>query len=110
MLNRRWRPVLYSALVVLGLWAIALTGYAIAKSRRVTVERVRAYVESVDLAKLSSADRRKAITRLEELLNALSPDERQKARFERLAWTWLSKMTEDEKSAFIEATMPTGFK
>lgn len=110
MLNRRWRPVLVSGLVVLGLWALAITGYSIAKNRQVTVERVRAYMDSVDLAKLSGSDRAKAIKTLEEMLNRLSPEERQKARLERLAWGWLSQMTEEEKAQFVEATMPTGFK
>jgi hypothetical protein len=110
MLNRRWRPVLLCVAVVIGLWAVALSGYAIAKSRRVTVERVRAYVESVDLSKLSGAQRADAIRRLAEMLNALSLEERQKARLERLSWSWLKEMSEDEKAGFVEATMPTGFK
>ena len=110
MLNRRWRPVLLSALAVIGLWVLALTGYSIAQNRRVTAERVKAYVESFDLAKLSGTDRANAISRLEQMLNALSPEERQKARFQRLAWSWFIAMTEDEKAGFIDATMPTGFK
>src|SRR5260221_2793955 len=110
MQNRRWRPIWLSALVILGLWVTALTGYSIAKSRQVTVERVRAYVDSVDLASLSGGARAKALKRLEEMLNALSPEERQKARMERLSLVWLKQMTDEEKSKFIEATMPTGFK
>lgn len=110
MLNRRWRPVLLCGLVVLSVWAIALTGYTIAKSRRVTVERVRAYVESVDLTKLSAAERAKAIRKLADMLNALSVEERQRARLERLSLGWFSQMTEEEKAGFIDATMPTGFK
>jgi hypothetical protein len=102
--------VFVSVAVVLGLWVLAVTGYSIAKSRRVTVERVRAYIESTNLAALSAADRAKAIAKLEELLNGLSPEERQKARLQRLAWSWFSQMTEEEKSGFIEATMPSGFK
>ena len=110
MLSRRWRPVVLSALVVLGLWTLALAGYSIAKNRRVTVERVRAYVESIDLSKLSGDARARAIRKLADMLNALSLEQRQKARLERLSWSWFSQMTEDEKSGFIEATMPTGFK
>jgi len=102
--------VFLSVGLVLGLWVLALTGYSIAKSRRVTVERVRAYVESTNLSALSGADRAKAIAKLEELLNALPAEERQKARLQHLAWTWFNQMTEVEKSGFIEATMPSGFK
>jgi hypothetical protein len=110
MLSRRWSPVVLSALVVLGLWTLALAGYSFAKNRRVTVERVRAYVESVDLSKLSGDARARAIRKLADMLNALSIEQRQKARLERLSWSWFSQMTEDEKSGFIEVTMPTGFK
>jgi hypothetical protein len=110
MLSRRWSPVVLSALVVLGLWTLALAGYSFAKNRRVTVERVRAYVESVDLSKLSGDARARAIRKLADMLNTLSIEQRQKARLERLSWSWFSQMTEDEKSGFIEVTMPTGFK
>ncbi len=109
-MNRRWHPVLLAALVVIGLWALALTGYSIAKGHRVTVEAVRAYVQSVDLNKLSGPERARAIKKLADMLNALSLQERQRARLERLSWSWLNEMTEEEKAGFIEATMPTGFK
>jgi hypothetical protein len=110
MLERRWRPVWLCALAVVVLWVAVLIGYSIAKSRHMTVDRIRAYVQSVDLDKLSGADRAKATRRLSEMLNALSLEERQRARLERLSWAWLARMTEEEKGTFIEATMPTGFK
>ena len=110
MLNRRWRPVWLSGLAVLLLWVLALAGYSIAKSHRVTVDRVRAYVQSVDLSRLSGAQRAAAIHKLAAMLNALSLEERQQARLERLAWGWFNQMTEEEKAGFIDATMPTGFK
>src|SRR5438552_3606066 len=108
--NRRWRPILISLLAVAALWVLALVGYSFAKNSRVTAEKVRQYAESVDLRKLSGAARAQAIRKLEAMLNALSIEERQKARFQRLAWSWLDEMTEEEKAGFIEATMPTGFK
>ena len=110
MLDRRWRPVLISGAVVLGLWVAVLIGYSIANSRHMTVDKVRAYIQSVDLDKLSGPKRAKAIRQLADMLNALSLEERQKARFERLTGNWLAKMNEEEKGTFIEATMPTGFK
>src|SRR5947207_1254677 len=110
MLSSRWRPVLFSTLAVLVIWAIAMTGFFIARNSKPTAEKVRAYAESVDLKKLSPAERAGAIRKLAEKLNALSMEERQRARMEEVAKSWFDQMTEEEKGEFIEATMPTGFK
>jgi len=110
MFKQRWRPVFLTLLAVVALWALAVTGYVIAKNSRVTAEKARAYAESVDLGKLSAADRAKALKKLADMLNALSLEERRQARLDRIPWLWFNQMTEDEKAAFIEATMPTGFK
>jgi hypothetical protein len=110
MLSQRWRPVLLSGLAVLVIWAVTLVGYQFAKNARVSADKVKGYVESVDLSKLSGDARAKAIRKLADMLNALSLDERRKARLDRLTWRWLEEMSEEEKAGFIEATMPTGFK
>jgi hypothetical protein len=110
MMSQRWRPVAYCAIAVCGIWLVALAGYRIARNAKMTADKVRAYAESVDISKLSGDARAKAIRELADKLNALSLEERRKARLERQAWSWFDKMTEEEKAAFIEATMPTGFK
>jgi hypothetical protein len=110
MFKQRWRPLFMAILAIVVLWAVALTGYVIAKNSRVTAEKVRAYAESVDLSKLSAAERAKALKKLADMLNALSLEERRQARLDRIPSLWFDQMTEEEKGAFIEATMPTGFK
>jgi hypothetical protein len=95
---------------ICAIWIVAVVGYRIARNAKVTAEKVKAYAESVDISKLSGAERAKAIRELEHMLNSLSVEERQKARFERAARGWFDEMTEEEKAGFIEATMPTGFK
>ena len=102
--------MVFSGIAVLVVWVTAMVGYSIAKNARVTAEKVKTYAESVDLAKLSGEARAKALKRLADMLNALSLDERRKARLDGVSWQWMEAMTEEEKAAFIEATMPTGFK
>ncbi len=97
-------------LAVAAIWMVALAGYFIAKNAKVTADKVRAYVAAVDLSKLSAADRAAALRKLAEMLNRLSLEERRELRMGRTIGDWFAQMTEEEKAAFIEATMPTGFK
>ena len=109
-MNSRVRPIVYSAIAIMVIWVAALAAYNRARNATVTADKVRAYVESTDLARLSGAERARAIDRLAAMLNGLSTEERQKAQIERTAGRWFQEMTEEEKAHFIEATMPTGFK
>jgi hypothetical protein len=97
-------------LAVAVIWVVALAGYFIAKNAKVTAEKVQAYVTAVDLSKLSAAERAEALRKLADMLNRLSLEERREMRMGRTIGDWFAQMTEEEKAAFIEATMPTGFK
>src|SRR5215203_5154128 len=110
MLTQRSRPVYFCLLAVIAIWVVALVGFRVARNSKMTAEKVRAYMESVDLSKLSGLDRAEAIQKLADKINALSAEERQRARLERIAARWFEQMTEEEKAHFIDATMPTGFK
>jgi hypothetical protein len=57
---------------------------------------------------LSATARAAAIQKLAAMLNALTLEERQSLRLNRLAW--FNQMSEAEKATFLEATLPTGFK
>ena len=110
MLNPRHRIIVWAALALVGIWVVALAGWWISSSLKITPEKVTAFVDGTDLSKLSAADRAKAIQRLADMLNKLSLEERQRLRMDRTAYRWFELMTEEEKAQFLEATMPTGFK
>jgi hypothetical protein len=110
MLSQRWRPLFFIFAAVLAIWATALVGYQFSRNAKMTAAKVQEYVNSVDLSRLSGEQRQKALRTLANKLNALSLEERRKARFQRSSWSWFEQMTEEEKSEFVEATLPTGFK
>jgi hypothetical protein len=110
MSNPRQRTVILAVVAVVGIWIVAAAGYYIAQSLKVTADKVRAYAESVDLNQLSAADRARALKKLADELNSLSLAERQQLQMNRVTEKWFAEMTEAEKEAFIEATMPTGIK
>jgi len=110
MLSQRWRPLVFIFAAVLAIWVTALVGYQLARNAKMTAAKLQVYIHSVDLSKLSGEQRQKALRTLASKLNALSLEERRKARFQRSALKWFEQMTEDEKSEFVEATLPTGFK
>jgi hypothetical protein len=91
-------------------WFIAWGGYQLAQKARVTGEKVQAYLQSTDLRKLSANERSRALQKLAGQLNALSPEERRKARLDSEWERWFKEMTEAEKGDFLEATVPTGFQ
>lgn len=108
MLNPRQRSVFVAAAALAAIWVIAFAGYRLARNAQVTPEKIRTYAAALDFSRLSAAGRAAALQQLAAMLNALSLEERQKLRVERAAW--FEKMTEEEKGAFLEATLPTGFK
>lgn len=109
-MNQRHRPILWAAVLLAAIWALAMGGWMVSSYLKVTPEKVQSFVASVDLRKLSAAERARMIQALADKINKLTYEERQRLRMERTTGGWFEVMTEDEKAQFIEATMPTGFK
>lgn len=102
--------LVWAACGLVAIWVLAFVGYTVSKNFKMTAEKVRAYVAAVDLSRLSAAERASALKRLAEMLNRLSLEERRQLQRGRMIKSWFDQMTETEKGAFIEATLPTGFK
>jgi hypothetical protein len=110
MISQRQRPLLIAFAALVLIWIVAFAGYRIAQNAKVTPDKVRAYTATLDFSRLTAAERAAAIQKLAAMLNALTLDERQGLRLDHSAYNWFAQMTEEEKSAFLQATMPTGFK
>jgi hypothetical protein len=109
-MNARYRPAAFALIAIVGIWIAAVAAYEIFQHSKMTAEKLRAYLTETDLSKLSGAARAKALRDLADKINALPPDERQRGRLDHLWAKWFRDMNEQEKSDFLEATMPSGFK
>lgn len=107
---RQQRFIIGAVAAIVGIWLLAIVGHWYLESLKMTSEKVRAYMESVDFAHLTGTARAKTLKDLEDKLNALSYEERQKLRLQHMIDEWFNEMTEAEKEQFVEATMPTGIK
>ncbi|MEP6662609.1 MAG: hypothetical protein ABJC04_02995 [Verrucomicrobiota bacterium] len=109
-MTSRQRIVFFAAASFLGIWLVAWAGFTIARHSKITAEKLNAYLRETDLRKLAGEKRAKALRDLAAKIAALSAEERRKFRGEKMMGDWFREMSEQEKSDFIEATMPSGFK
>ncbi len=110
MSGQRHRPIFIACVVLACAWLVAWAGFSFAQSRRVTAEKVARFLHETNLKSLAGDDRAKALRRLAGQMTALPFEERRKARLDERWREWFEAMTDQEKSEFIEATMPSGFK
>ena len=101
---------MWAVTVLAAVWLLACGAYLVAKHQRVTAEKVRTYLRSVDLGRLTGNTRAQALRELARQLNALPYEERRRARLDQEWRRWFLAMTDAEKSEFIESTLPTGFR
>jgi hypothetical protein len=107
-MNRRTRSILTVAAVLAVL--VALAGLGIVENSQMTEEKLSAYSDATDLAHLSGLERANALHKLEQMVNALSLEERRKWWLSGHWRKWFDAMTENEKKQYVDATLPVGFK
>jgi proline dehydrogenase len=108
--NPRYQPLLTAAVILVTAWVLAWMGMRVADHYKMTAEKMVAAVRGTDLEKLAADARARRLRELGDKLNQLTPDERRHARADQ-EWNRLwRQMTDAEKSAFVERTMPSGVK
>jgi hypothetical protein len=97
-------------LVLCAIWAIAAGAIYLARSRKPTAQSVAAYVQANNIDSETGTDRKKTIDRVSNMLNQITMDERQELRREGVTDAFFRSLTPDEQAAFLDATLPTGFR
>jgi len=110
MSSYRRRTLVFAGLGLLGVWLVLGAGWLVSNRAKATAEKVAAYLHNNDLSKMSAEQRARALRELSGQMAALPVEERRKARMDEAWEKWFAEMTELEKGALIEATLPSGFK
>ena len=96
--------------LIAAIWLIAAIAIHFARDRQPTVASITDYVHSTELDTLSAADRAAAIAHMEDMVNRIDLQDRQALDRSRVTHDFFDKLTLDEQSAYLDATLPTGFK
>ena len=97
-------------LTLVAIWALAAGIIAWARSAKPTAKSVAAYIQENNLAALSGDRRTKTIHKVEDMLNRIPLDERQELQRRKITRTFFEAMTPAEREAFLDATLPDGFR
>jgi hypothetical protein len=91
-----------------GVWIVAAVAIHFAHAAKPTAESVSAYIAKSDL---SAGGRRAAtIENVESMMNRLTFDERQRVQRNGSTHNFFKSLTPAEQEAFLDATLPSGFK
>jgi basic membrane lipoprotein Med (substrate-binding protein (PBP1-ABC) superfamily) len=107
---RHRRTWIIGLLSLAAVWAVALTGMAIARSRQVTPEKVIAFVNDNPLKEKSPQDREKFVRELADKVNRLSFEQRQQMRDDKPLWQAFEQMNDTERKLWLDLTLSRSVK
>jgi hypothetical protein len=91
-------------------WLIAAAIILYTRMARPTPEKLSSYIEKHPLENLAGAQRSEVIQNVAEQLNRLNFEQRQELRRLRADRKIFEQMTPEERSRFMDLTMPEGFR
>jgi hypothetical protein len=98
------------ASLLAGVWILAAIVIYWVDHMQPTAKSVSAYLKRTDIAAQSGRERAKTIASVEDQFNGLSMEERQQLERSGENRRFFEQMTDDERLAFLDATLPSGFK
>ena len=101
---------LQGAAALAAVWLLAVGGIWLARSQRMTADKAIDYLNTHRLAGVAAGERKKIIEQLANRVNRLSFEERQKFRFERSMRDLFEEMTDEERSRYLDLTLPKGMQ
>ncbi|MDB6174174.1 MAG: hypothetical protein JWL59_3485 [Chthoniobacteraceae bacterium] len=104
---RFWTKIAFAVVII---WALAGGAIYWARKARPSAESVTAYVQATDIESKNGNERAKSIRHLEDMLNGISYEERQELHRQETTRDFVRKLTPAEQMAFLDATLPAGFK
>ncbi len=105
------RPLWIKAIIALAaIWLVAGGVMFWAQNAQPSPESLERYVNANSLEGKSSPDRAQTIEEVADQLNGLSYEDRQEMRVGRKLNGFFRSLNSDEQGAFLDRTLPTGFK
>jgi hypothetical protein len=101
---------LKAALILAAVWLLAGGAIFWARSAKVTPAKLTNYLETHPIDQQSGTERGKVINKVADQMNSLSYEERREVRMGKRLDGFFRKLTPEEQSAFLDRTLPTGFK
>lgn len=99
-----------TALALAVVWAVALGGIHWLSASKPTVGSVTNFLAHADLAVKSPSDRARVVARAGDQLNDVSFEDRQQLQRSGVTRRFFLSLTPAEQMAFLDATLPAGFK
>ena len=101
---------LKAALLLAVIWLLAGGAIFWARSVKVTPEKIASYLEAHPVEGTSGAERAKVIDNVADQMNALTYEQRREVRMGKRLDKFFRALNPAEQSAFLDHTLPTGFK
>lgn len=99
-----------AVIALAAIWLVAGGVIFWAKHSQPSPESLERYVQAHPLDGKSAADRARTIQQVADQLNGLSYEERQQMRVGRRLDGFFRSLSPEEQGAFLDLTLPTGFK